>query len=95
MTPAERKDAGISEEEWQRWAQKYDDMLRRQQAQASKNPDKSKGIGSVIKTVNPYQLAPNQNPNLDPLTTGQFQAPPEFRDAQRRFTQPPEPEKKK
>jgi len=95
MTPAQRKDARISEEEWQRLVQKHDDWVRRQQAQAGKNLDKSKGIGSVMKTFDPTKLGTNQNPNVDPLSTGQFQAPPEFRDAQRRFTQPPEPEKKK
>src|SRR5262249_855013 len=83
--------AGISEEEWQRLVQKHDDWVRRQQAQAGKIPEKSKGIGNVIKTFDPTKLGTNQNPNVESLNTGQFQGPPEFRDAQRRSTQPPRP----
>jgi hypothetical protein len=97
MTQAEREKAGVTDkqlQDWQRWAQKYDDLLRKQQAQAGKNPDKSKGIGSVIKTFDPTKLGPALNPNVDPLNTGQFQAPPQFRDAQRQFTRPGTPEKK-
>jgi hypothetical protein len=98
MTAEKRKKAGISDEEWQRFLkgiQDYEDMLRRQQAQTAKNPDKSKGIGSVLKTFNPKILNPMENPNVDPLNTGRFLPPPEVLDAPRRFTQPPAlPEKK-
>ncbi len=94
-----RKKAKISEKEWQdllKASQALDESLAREQANAGKNnPGKSKGTSSVFKTFEPSKVGPALNPNVEPLNIGQYPAPPEFRDFQRRFTTPPAPPEKK
>jgi len=96
MTPEMRKVANISDAESKAYEKAVQDYERNRQSLANKSdPNKSRGTKNTLPTFNPFKLGPNQNPNADPLNTNQFQPPPEFRDAQREFTRPPETGKKK
>src|SRR5207253_1028250 len=87
-TPAYRAQAGITDEEWQRFLTKaadYDAILRKLQKQPkSKTPLKARGTAGQFGSVGPtaVQAGPNA---VDPSDSGRAEPPPELRDAVGRF----------
>ena len=89
MTPETLKKLGWTEKDWQQFlkdAQAYQDSLRRDQANANKLNQKADKSHIGNTALRPIDLSPSQQ--VDPLQSGQAPPPPEFRDAQRQFTNP-------
>jgi collagen type III alpha len=89
VTDEIRKRAGVSDEEWQRFlkdAEAYQRRLQREARQANKID--LRGDLTQIRGSGLRQIRTTPNGQQDPLTVGQGVAPPEFRDAHRRFTLP-------
>jgi collagen type III alpha len=70
-------------------ARAYQEWLRQQGKLAGTDKETARGDRSVLKSVGPYRVGERRNATRDPLETGQAQPPPEFREAQRRFTATP------
>lgn len=85
--PAERKQAGISESDWQKFlkdVQAYEQALQKQRALAKL--DKTRGGNTKLKGSGPFQVGSDKNDPLDTLQGSRFLPPPEFRQAHREFT---------
>ncbi|MBI3411189.1 MAG: hypothetical protein HY040_22880 [Planctomycetes bacterium] len=94
VTPEMLKKLNISDREWQQYQKDraaYENSLRRQQAKAGKNTSESKGGASILPGKRPREIAGNPNAPTDPLQSGVGLPPPEFREAQQRFTNPQQP----
>lgn len=97
-TAEERKKAGITEKEWQKFAkamQEYEKDLRKRNVQASAKEGSLVGGNSQLGSTGPAQLKANSNRTLDPLDYSRALPPPEFREAQRTFTESAAQDKKK
>ena len=84
--PRDLKRAGITPEQWeqfQRALAEYEKMQRQHQA----NIERLTGGYGASQAVRQVEAGPNQQ--RDPLQGGITSPPPEFRDAQRRFTSEP------
>ncbi len=89
MTPEMRKLIGMSDEEWAQFlkeAQAYEQRRARAQSNSKNEPTQKFGGPSQLQNTGPRQVGglPQQ---ANPASIGQAQAPPELRDAQRRFTE--------
>ncbi|MBM4069015.1 MAG: hypothetical protein FJ271_08740 [Planctomycetes bacterium] len=84
---AERKQAGISDADWQKFkkdVQAYEQALQKSRAQAKF--DKTRGGNSKLKSSGPFQVGNGKNDPLEALQGSHFLPPPEFRQAHREFT---------